>query len=130
MANRQLQQFQLSFEKQLVHIFASVTFGSSGAPTLNAAASKGVKSITRNSTGDYTIVLQDTYNQLMNVKHVFNNASAPAAPAMYLKASGTNVSSLSSPQIEMVMNSGGTATDPASGENLLIHIVTKNSSAF
>ena len=124
MANRYNQQFQLTQEKRATAIFAKVTFGASGAPTLSASNSKGVLSVTRNSAGTYTFVFgsgsgvslqKDSYVKLLTINNVMNSgASAPAAPSMYIKAD--NTASNSSASIQIVMNSAGTATDPASGE--------------
>jgi hypothetical protein len=130
MANRYFNQFQLSLEKAVVHLFARITFGSSGAPTLDAVNSKGIKSIARNSAGDYTITLQNPYNRLFKINHTFdtsgNSGSAPASPAMFLKAQA--VSTVATPTVEVVFNAAGTATDPASGEAVLLHFVLKNTS--
>jgi hypothetical protein len=120
MANRRLNQFRYAFEAAVNDIFMDVTFGSSGAPTI--ARGKGVTSIVRNSAGDYTITLQDNYNGLSMIKHTFINATAPASPSMYVK---TN--SITSGSVRIVFNSAGTATDPASGERVLIQISGRNS---
>src|SRR5271166_5626830 len=92
MANRRYRsQFRFSMHKDPVDIFAHVTFGSSGAPTLDSKNSPGIVSVTRNSTGNYTFVFGtnsqlafDTYNYLLMVKHVFSQSSAPAAPGMWV----------------------------------------------
>jgi hypothetical protein len=123
MSNQRYTQFRYSKEKKVVDLFAKVTFGSSGAPTLVVAQSKGVKSIARNSAGDYTVTLGDKYPTLLGVKHTFANATAPAAPAMYVKASTTST-------IEVVFNAVGTATDPASGEAVYLHFIFNDTSAF
>lgn len=124
MANRYNNQFQLTQEKRVTAIFAKVSFGATGAPTLSAPNSKGVLSVTRNSAGTYTFVFgsgsgvslqKDSYVKLLSAGVVLNSgASAPAAPAMYIKAD--NTSSNSQASIQIVMNAAGTATDPASGE--------------
>lgn len=129
MANRQFRsEFRFGFEAMPVSLFAKVTFGASGAPTLSNAG--GVKSITRNSAGDYSILLQDNYNRLMHLKHVYdetgNAGTAPAAPGMFIKSN--TVTSLSAPTLRVVLNSAGTPTDPASGEVILLEIVLSNSS--
>lgn len=124
MANRYNNQFQLTQEKRVTALFAKVTFGATGAPTLSASNSKGILSVTRNSAGTYTFVFgsgsgvslqKDSYVKLLSAGVVMNSgASAPAAPAMYIKAD--NSSSTSSASIQIVMNAAGTATDPAAGE--------------
>lgn len=135
MANRYFRQFLNTVEPQVVKLFARVTFGSTGAPTLVAASSKGIKSISRVSAGKYNITLgsstlAETYNALLNVKHLFdaigNSGTAPAAPGMYLTANAVTTAGT----LQIVFNSAGTATDPASGEAVYMEITLKNSSAF
>ena len=128
MANRRFgSQFRFGFERMPVSLFAKLTFGSSGAVTLTHGL--GIKSVVKNSTGDYTITLQDNYNSLMCVKHVYdetsNSGTAPLAPSMFIK---NNAVTSTTPTIEIVLNSAGTATNPASGEILLLEIILNNSS--
>jgi hypothetical protein len=47
MANRRFEQFQLSLEKAVVTLYGKVAIGSTGAPTISAANSKGILSIVR-----------------------------------------------------------------------------------
>lgn len=124
MANRWRNQFVSSLEKIVVNLFAEVTFGASGAPTIVSANTKGIISVTRNSAGIYTFVfgsapnsinVLDTYVKLLDCKVVYNSgASAPASPGLYIKAN--NVSTAGTCSLQVVLNSAGTATDPASGE--------------
>lgn len=128
MANRSFSQFFLSLLKQPVLLTGRVTFGSSGAPTLDAVSSKGIKSITRNSAGKYTVVLQDTYPKLFAFKHVFVVGSgAPAAPAAFLISE--QVASGTTPSFVVQFNAAGTATDPASGEEVRFTLILTNSNA-
>lgn len=135
MANRYFRQFVNTVEPQVVKLFARVTFGSSGAPTLVAASSKGIKSISRVSAGKYTITLgnaavTDTYNALLMVKHLFdetaNSGTAPVSPSMFLTANAVATAGT----LQVVFNAAGTATDPASTEAVMLEITLKNSSAF
>lgn len=131
MANRRFNQFREALIPGSVDLFAQVTFGASGAPTLSGTAplpNRGIKSITRLSAGKYTILLQDSYYALLNVTHAFIEASgAPASPSMYISSNA--VTTASAPAITVQFNAAGTATDPASGEIALIQIALKNSSA-
>ena len=127
MANRSFNQFAFSLEKAKVFLYMQVSFGASGAPTLNASNSKGIASISRVSAGKYNIILQDAYVRLMMAKHVFINATAPASPSMYVTSS--SVSSVSSPQLQVVFNAAGVSTDPGNGEVVLIEIELSNSTA-
>jgi hypothetical protein len=132
MANRYSYQFRLSMVPKVTDIFAHVTFGASGAPTLDAVNSKGVVSITRNSAGLYTIVFGtsalrlDPYSYLCMVKQVFINATAPAAPGMYIVADNSANPALASIQVQF--NAAGVATDPASGEQVKMEMTFRNSS--
>jgi hypothetical protein len=123
MSNQRYTQFRYAKEKKVVDLFAKVTFGSTGAPTLVVAQSKGVKSITRNSAGDYTITLGDKYTTLLGVRHIFQNATAPASPASYIKSATAST-------VELVFNAAGTATDPASGEAVLLQFIFNDTTAF
>lgn len=119
----------LTLEKAVVLIYAKVTFGASGAPTLDKANSKGIQAIARNSAGDFTVTFGspsqvDTYVKLLGTRVTTVNSSAPAAPSHYVKANG-----VTSGTVEIVFNSAGTATDPASGEIALFEFILGNSTA-
>jgi hypothetical protein len=129
--NRYLTQFPLSFEKRVVNVFAHVTFGASGAPTLDTVNSKGILSIVRNSAGNYTvkfgtnsILPLDTYVKLLEVRQAFVNATAPAAPGLYITSN-----SIASGSLVLQFNNGGTSTDPASGEQVYLQFILGDSSA-
>lgn len=132
--NRFTNQFPQSLEKKVCTIFAKVAFGASGAPTLSAVNSKGVLSVTRNGAGDFTFVFgtaangvgaKDTYVKLLCVRQVYNSgSSAPAAPAVYIKADNVATASL-----RIVTNAAGVATDPASGEIGYFEFVMGDSTA-
>lgn len=133
MANRSFTQFRQTLEKKVVELFGKVTFGSSGAPTLDATNSKGIKSITRVSAGKYDIVLglvggaQDVYVQFLHAKHVFLNATAPAAPQMYVVSQSVNTPTTG--KITIQFANAGVATDPASGEVVYLELSLKDSTA-
>lgn len=125
MANRRLYQFQYSFERDLVQMYCQVAIGAAGVPTISN--NKGIKSIVRNSAGDYTINLMDNYNLLMDINASVQNATGiPVAPLTGIKAN--SVSSATAPSVEVVFSTGGVATDPANGDKLFISIVCRNSS--
>lgn len=127
MANRRLYQFTYSSIANPVHVFAKITFGASGAPTL--ASNAFISSVTRNSAGDYTIVFRDLWSSLLGVNVVFDSGSSlPAAPAMNVKSN--LVATAASKSLEIVFSDLETpaATDPASGEIAYLDIVLKNSS--
>lgn len=123
MANRLFpSQFTFATERMPVNIYLQVSFGAVGAPTIQNGGSF-VSSVVRNSAGDYTITLKDAYNRLLGVQATFINATAPASPGLFVKANNIQTKS-----IEVVFNAAGTATDPGTGENVLMVISARNSS--
>lgn len=125
MASR-LFQFRYSYERDLVDIQAKIDIGASGAPTLSLA--KGIVSMTRNSAGNYTIVLKDQFYLLTDVKASFiSGSSAPAAPDMNVVSEQVNSSSSPSLIIQF-RDIAGLAADPANGEVMLLHIQCRSAS--
>lgn len=136
MANRATYDGPRSMYAKMVGIFARVTFGATGAPTLDVANSRGVLSVTRNSAGLFTFVFGskingrnalDPYVALAEVDVTFNTAGVsggpkpPAAsqPAVY----ANNVGSGSQASIQLALLGATSSsvttlipTDPAQGE--------------
>ncbi len=124
---------------------ARVNIGGTGAPTLQAlnratgawqaapaAGYNGIKSVTRNSAGNYTFVLQDSYVQLIAAWVGFAQDANPAAGNTQTMATGTNVRSLTSPQVTIqtrTQTAGNAATDPASGEVMVVDFELADSTA-
>jgi hypothetical protein len=130
MANRYCNQFQLTQEKRVTSIFAKVSFGATGAPTLSASNSKGVLSVTRNNPGTYTFVFGsgsgvsqqlDSYVKVMGVNVVFNTTAVnigvtpPVAPILFIAADNTGNNAVASITVVLV-DDAFAAADPASGE--------------
>lgn len=131
MANRWLNQFTKSFEKEVVHIFGNAAIGASGSPTLDTSNdSKGVASIARNSTGNYTITLQDSYYKFLDFSVVFaNGGTVAAAPNLDLQTISVGTSTGGTVRF-VTRNNSGTATDPDNGSTMYFHLVVGNSSAY
>ena len=116
-------------ELKIVDVFADVTIGATGACTLVAKNSLGVKSITRNSAGNYTVVMAAPHVRLLAVNPTFLS-TAPAAAVMSVSASANvnGSTTASAPSITLQFQNGsGVATDPASGEEILLEIILANS---
>lgn len=129
MANRRLQQFHWSNNAMPVHVYAQITFGASGAPTLNKGGNF-ISDVTRNSAGDYTLTFTDVWPQLLGVNCVFNSGSSlPAAPLMNIKDDSTNDSTAKTMEIVFSDAETPAATDPADGEIVYLDFVFNNSSA-
>lgn len=137
-ANRMYNQFRLSLEKQVVDIFARVTFGAAGAPTLVTAVSKGVVSVTRDSAGVYTFVfgtnasMLDTYNKLLGVQVLYDGSgdSDAASDAPLWNLTDNSIATVGSASLQLTFrNTSGTATDPSSGEAMFFTFTFRNSNA-
>jgi hypothetical protein len=139
MANRYTTQFVKTLSKGITVLYARVTFGAAGAPTIDRTGfqSQGIVSVTRNGTGLYTIVfgtqagMLDVYFKLLLVKHSFDESGnagvAPVAPGMFLVANA--VSTPASCSLQVQFNAAGVATDPASTEAVFLEFTLKNSTA-
>jgi hypothetical protein len=127
MAERSFRQWLQMFEIRPVLLYANVSIGASGAPTLNANA-RGISTVVRNSAGDYTITLQDKYIKLLEFG--FSIISSTGTDAA-LEATITTDGVASSPPIVRVVFrvAAGTATDPSNGSTLLLKFMLRNSSA-
>lgn len=138
--NRWCNQFALTFEKRIVKVFARVTIGGTGAPTLDAVNSKGIVSVTRSSAGIYVFVfgtragLLDTYVGTACVHAIFNTAgnagALPAAPICFIKSSSISTPAVASMTLEFTNNAASpAATDPASGEVMHVEFTFRDSTA-
>lgn len=129
--NSRLFQFQYSYEREIVKIYARIAIGASGAPTIvttgSSASSVGIISVTRNSAGTYTLVLKDAFMRIMQLHSLFLVNGDPAAPLVNLMLDNTAAASKSL-KIQCNAVDGTTATDPASGEIMLLEITLKNAS--
>lgn len=138
MANRFGQQFSYTLQKQVWSIYAKVTFGSSGAPTLvqgNPAASPGVVSVTRNAAGQFTFVfgtktgMLDVWPRFLCADVVYNSgSSAPAAPGFAIITDSSATAASCSMKVRLT-NTSGADTDPASGEIGYFKFIFSNSNA-
>jgi len=129
MANRWFNQFSFSLVKAKVFLFGKVAIGASGAPTISTANSKGITSITRNSAGKYTLVLQDQYAAFLNVHASVLLASGLPAVLGYAVVSEA-VASTAKTIVIQFLDAAGAAADPDSGAVLYFTIILNNSSAI
>lgn len=140
MANRFWNTPSFQLEKGVVRLYAHITFGASGAPTLVTAHSKGFTSVTKNATGKYTLqfgqnhtgsaTALDTYYRVLSVNALWdatgNSGTAPTAPLVTLIANAVGTAGSASFQLT-TQSVGQTATSPASGEGLYVEIHLSNS---
>jgi hypothetical protein len=110
-------------EINIVELFVKAAIGATGAVTINTSASKGIESITRNDTGDYTILLKEAYNSLL------------MTDIMLLEADDTDLTHqvisedvVSGKTVKIGFHAAATPTDPPDGSTIYVRITLKNSS--
>lgn len=145
MANRYTTQFVNTLTKGVTKLFARVTFGATGAPTLVTAgfASQGVVSVTRDAQGLFTFVfgtqagMLDVYYKLLGVNVLFDAIAttssagdSPTAPFYYLTANAVATPGSCSLQLGFCATANSaTPIDPAQGEAIYVEFTLKNSTA-
>lgn len=129
MANRLFQQFRNSLEKQVVELWVKASIGSTGAVTLDAANSKGVSTMVRNSAGKYTITLQDTYQKLLETSCTQLISTGLLTAAEFAVVSEA-VATAAAPTVVVQFAAAGVATDMASGTVVRIRITLSNTTAI
>ena len=129
MANRDFKDVQSS-EREVKIVYGRATIGATGAPTLDAASSIGVRSSTRTAAGDYTIIL---------------GSSTPAATDKYSKLLWADATIVETDDTDLHVNlaadtvstdgtfkiicaTAATPTDPPNGAVLLFKAELKNTS--
>lgn len=110
-------------EVDMVQLFAYVDIGGTGAPTLNVSKSKGVASIAHNSAGNYTVTLSDVY-----AAHMFTNMMLLSSTSRDLTFQLLAVDAAAK-TIQFVVHAVASATNPTSGDVVLLDIVMKQSGA-
>lgn len=124
MANRLMDQFKYSLEKKICQIYCDFTVGGTGAPTLVSLNSKGVTSITRNSAGKYTIVLDDNYTKFLGGHISVINAVAAAAPITQFWSASPSTGTI----VIQLLDAAGAAADLASGAEVVVKMELGNTS--
>jgi len=111
-----------ALEKEVKEIFALITFGAAGAPTLTSGF--GVTSITKDATGEYTLVLDSRFPSFKNMSGTFEKSTGEDI-RMQLKSESVNSSSKS---VSFFTLTGASATNPSSGAKLYLKVEVKNTS--
>lgn len=124
MANRLFNQFSFGLEKMRVSLFGEMITDGAGVPSMVASDSKGIASVVKLAgVGLYRITLQDQYNRLLMVQHI--NLGASAAQSVDIAAQN-----MSAKTIDLQFrNAAGAAVNLGNGEQHLITIVLRNSTA-
>lgn len=128
MANRYMYEFLQMFEKRPVILFANISIGATGAPTLNTG-SRGIKSVTRTGVGSYDIVLEDIYQKLLDINwELISATGTDAALGMLIASDASN--NTTTPKVSVTFRvAAGTLTEISNGATLLLSILLRNSSS-
>jgi hypothetical protein len=132
MANRDFKNFQAA-EREVKRLYMKATIGATGAPTLVAADSLGIKSIVRNTTGDYTVTfgapsgLTDSYSKLLWADGKLLDPDAEDV-RVNIDSDLVHASNPFPGIVKILTLTGGSATDPSDGATLLMVFDVKNSS--
>lgn len=122
MASRIFHYDDASAQPSIRRLFGKITFGTTGAPTLDTTNSNGIASVSRTSAGLFVITLQDKYKKFLNLKGIFKVAagSFPAAPLFQMTAE--TVSTTKTITVQFSDADTPAATDPADTEVLYLEI--------
>jgi len=135
MANRSFQRLQ-ALDKEIKIIHGQFAVGTTGAPTLSESKSVGVKSIARNSAGDYSLVLGVPSGDTDKYSHFFGayfdiqkgTAIGSTAGGAAFQLKGAPTVSTDGTVNFIALNSSGAAAEIGNGETVHFMIVVKNSS--
>lgn len=113
-------------------LYASWVSGASGAVPASFRRSRGIRSVTRNSTGNYTVVFERGANDWCDM-HVTNAQATPAvAGAVDFMPWGVGDIGGTAKSVTFQMKKGtdGSVADPADGDVIRFSIVPKYSNGY
>lgn len=131
MANRNIGGRVQTIEKGIVPLFMQVAIGATGAPTLSAVNSQGVRSISRNGAGDYTVTFgsstpasTDTYNRYCGANFTLTDTTARDYTLQIHTESAIGTAGT----LRFLFNSAAVTTELPNGATLKMVFWFKNSS--
>jgi len=129
LADRNFFRNHMSLETDVVHLYARITIGASGA--VSSSSGLGIASVVKQaSAGQYTVTLSDRYNQLLHA----NVTVISAVDAAQTVGTAYRIQSeaVNSATPNLIIQASDTATgadaNPTSGDILLLKIELRNSS--
>lgn len=129
MANRIFRQPLGSLENDMVTIYGNFAVGSTGA--VGTTSGKGVTSVTRDSAGQYTVLLQDSYDSVFwasaAIKDTANSDPSTVGVIARWEADSIN-DSTPTVQFQFFALDDGAVADPASGAVVYFKLELRNSS--
>ena len=129
MANRNFNRVQ-ALDKEIKHIYGEWTVAEGTAlQVLNASRSAGITSVTLNSAGNYTIVLDDAYPALYGVDALYEFGTVAGTTGAFVQLWAEDVADATAKSITIQfvrMDTGAAAAVP-DNVKIKFHAVLKNS---
>lgn len=129
MANRNFNRVQ-ALDKEIKHIYGEWdVLEGTAIQVVNASRSAGILSVTVNSDGNYTIVLDDAYPALYNVEALVQFGTVPGVTGSFMQlwAEDVNDKDAKSITIQFVRMDTGVAAIVPNTSKIKFHAVLKNS---
>lgn len=130
MANRQLNQFQLTYEKDSVTVYAVLNVGAAGA--VSSIAGGGVVSIAKQATaGQYLVTFTDQYRALLSMRaEQVDDANANIAAVQILQNPATLQADVNTNLTLLLqcLDFGGAAANPTNTSQMMLAVTFRKSS--
>lgn len=129
MANRNFNRVQ-ALDKEIKHIYGEWTVAEgSPAQVVNASRSAGIASVTLNSAGNYTIVLDDAYPALYSIDALYEFGTVVGVTGSFVQLWAEDVAdgTAKSITIQFVRMDTGVAAAVPDTVKIKFHAVLKNS---
>lgn len=122
-----------ALEIDVCFIYGNFAVGATGAPTLGATGNKGITSVVRNSAGQYTVTLDDSYNAVLwaAAQVVDATNSDPTTVGVMSRVHDTSITTAGAGTVTFQFVSTatpGTVEDPRNGATVLFNVVVRRSS--
>lgn len=121
----------MSMEKDVVHLYANITVGASGA--VSASQGGGLVSVVKEATaGQYTVTLDKGYNRLLALQAtVVDDAVNSVATVQLLQTAAAAQTAAQSTGAFVIqcLDFAGAAVNPTSGAQLLLKFELRRTSA-
>jgi len=130
MADHSFQPGPKGLEVAPIVLWGSFDVGATGA--VSNTAGKGITSVTRNSAGNYTVLLDAAYTKLLHANMCILNStlSDPTSVGIFSTLYSEAVATVAAPAVtfQFVALDDGAAADPASGAKVYFRVELGNSS--
>jgi len=127
MPNNSYTHTNLRLEKRYSLVFVS---GASGAVPATFVRGKGIKSVTRNSAGKYTIVVTRNGSDLIDFDAFVEQASFSLSGAVWGCLISQNVATAGGGIVVQFVTAAGAAVDPTTGDTVKVNFNIKHSAGL